>query len=163
MRLLTDAEVLAAFWDPSPFLDEEGRPSAYWEAHILERFKLPAPLPLAWDTARKVSTIGCHRLVAPELQRIFAKLHSQPKVWATINDYGGCYAWRTNRNNPKKRSRHCWAIAIDLDVQDNPNKDETPEVAPEVIAAFAAEGWAWGGNKKLFPTPDPMHFEKGVA
>lgn len=161
MRLLTDNEVIAAFGDPTKYLGADGAPDPMWRAAVLSGFALPARLPLSWDRTKFAKVITCHRDVVLELRRIFQAIYANPEAWASIGDYGGCYQWRTNRNNPKKRSRHCWGIAVDIDVADNPNGDSTPEVHPHIISCFAAEGWVWGGDPKLFPTRDAMHFERG--
>lgn len=161
LRRLSNTEVIAQFGDPTKYLTPTGDPDGVWKVAILGKFSLPAPLPLAWDAGIKAKTISCHRLVVDELRDIFVAIHANPAAWSAINDYGGCYNWRTNRNNPKALSRHCWGIAVDLDVKDNPNKGGI-NMHPFVVECFAAKGWIWGGDKRFFPTPDGMHFEKGA-
>jgi len=159
LRPLTDPEVVATYGDPSHFLGEDGNIDSAWKLAILDGFQLPAPLPLSWDRTKVARRVTCHRLVVKELSSIFAELYKDQEAWASINDYGGCYMWRTNRNNPKKRSRHCWGIAVDFDCADNENGDRTPEMHPRIIETFERAGWIWGGR---FPTPDGMHFERGL-
>jgi len=156
LRLMTDKEIIARYGNPFSYIDDHGSVSAGWGLSILESFQLPQPIPLSWGGVAK--RISCHKMVKPELEGVFKLLHSMPEVWATINDYGGCFSFRRNSNDKTKLSRHSWAIALDLDVKDNP--DGTPgETHPLIIQAFYDAGWLWGG---WFSNPDPMHFEKAV-
>ena len=68
--------------------------------------------------------------------------------------YAGCWTpRRINRN--ANLSRHSWGIAIDINVDfDEPGGGPIPSEG--VIAAFEANGFAWGGD---YPTPDNHHFE----
>jgi hypothetical protein len=157
LRLLTDAEVIATYGDPSKYIMPDGTIRELWRAAVLDSFALPKPLPLAWGGT--ASRISCNKKLRPELERIFVKLAAIPEAWGTINDYGGCYSWRRNVNDRRKLSRHSWGIAVDLDVADNPNGSRG-DVHPLVIQAFYDEGWLWGGW--FTSTPDPMHFEKAA-
>ena len=154
MRYLETPEVIAAFGDPEPFLLSDGTPGPGWEAEILSYITLPAPLPLAWDPERRVDRMRCHRRIAARLELALETIHTTPEVWATIDDFGGCYQWRAVRG-AKSLSRHCWGIAVDLDVRDNP-MGSMGKTHQFVRDAFAAQGFMWGG---LFERPDPMHFE----
>jgi hypothetical protein len=154
MRYLTDKEVVAAFGDPAPYLLEDGSPSSAWPLTTLTYIDLPAPLSLSWDTSKRVTRMRCHKRIAPRLKLVLDTIHTVPVVWASIDDFGGCYAWRPIRG-AKSLSRHCWGIAIDLDVRDNP-MGSMGKTHQFVRDAFAAQGFMWGG---LFTRPDPMHFE----
>lgn len=162
MRRLTDSEVLKQYGDPTKFLSSHGDADAMWKVAILGSFTLPAVLPLSWDHTLRAKTVSCHKLVVPELRDIFNAIYADMHAWASIGDYGGCYQWRPNRNNPKALSRHSWGLAVDIDVADNPNGKRQGNMHPFIIECFAAKGWVWGGDKRLFPTSDEMHFEKGV-
>lgn len=153
---LSDEQIVSIFGDFGPYLNEEGIPSIFWEELILIPILLPAPLPLSWDKSKLVSGIKCHKLIAPHLSKALTELYAIPEVWSTINDYGGCYNFRPQRKS-KKLSRHAWAIAIDLDVTDNPFS-KTPIVHPTIIKIFEDNGFLWGGN---FPISrrDGMHWE----
>lgn len=148
---------IEVFGDFHKFLNPDGVPTIFWEEEILTHILLPAPLPLAWNHSRTVSGISCHKLIAPFLSKALNDIHSMPEVWDTINDYGGCYTFRLQRKSSSSLSKHCWAIAIDLDVGDNPFSKE-PKVHPHVIECFENNGFIWGGN---FPIgrKDGMHFE----
>jgi len=150
-------EIITQYGDPFKYVDDSGSVSAAWGISILESFGLPKPLPLSWGG--EANRISCHRVVKPELESVFKKLAGLPNVWATINDYGGCYNFRRNVNNRSQLSRHCWGIAVDLDVKDNPNGSRG-QMHPLIIQAFYDVGWLWGG---WFSTPDPMHFERATS
>jgi hypothetical protein len=156
LKRLTDEEVIKYFGDYSRFLRDDGTVTYSWEIEILRTIPLPAPLPLSWNPNVKVNYIKCHRLIVPYLLAVFNELYSKPELWGTINDYGGCYMFRASRGT-KSPSRHCHAIAIDLDVCDNPFKKK-PNVHPGVIDVFAKHGFMWGGHFN-YKRIDGMHWE----
>jgi len=61
LRLLSDEEVVSQFGSPDRFITEDGHASAGWEGQTLDKFRLPAPLPLSWDKQRLVTHARCHR------------------------------------------------------------------------------------------------------
>lgn len=156
IRTLSVDEKIKYFGDYRPFCNEEGIPSIFWEEDILTTIALPAPLPLSYNKAKDVSNIRCHKKIAGFLLSALNEIYQDKEVWDTINDYGGCYNFRSQRKS-KTLSAHCWAIAIDLDVGDNPFS-ATPKVHPKVVDIFNNHGFIWGG---LFPKGriDGMHFE----
>ncbi len=156
MKPLSDAQVIAAFGDPRPFIRADGTVAFPWEEQILATAMLPAPLPLSWAPATKVTRFKAHRRVAPLLTATFAELHATADLWATINDFGGCYNFRAQRG-AKVLSRHSWGIAVDIDVTDNP-MGKPAHVDPRTVKIFEAHGFAWGGNFSGTRI-DPMHFE----
>jgi hypothetical protein len=163
LRRLTLAETLGVFGDPTPFLRDDGTVSPKWEQQIVAYATLPAPMPLSWNPAVKVTRCKCHRLLVGLLEQALAAIHADAEVWATVGDFGGCYEFRARRKaSPNesglgKLSMHAWAAAIDLDVCDNP-MGRAPNVHPRLPGIMAAHGFLWGGT---FPTRwrDPMHFE----
>lgn len=157
LRVLTDDELIGPFGDPKLLLREDGTVDPHWEMSIITRFPLPAALPLAGHPEKMVTRVRCHHRIASPLRAALDAIYAVPGLWATINDYGGCYEWRLQRL-AKKLSRHSWGIAIDLDCHDNPFGDATPQVNPDVIRIFDEYGFAWGGNFHGARV-DPMHFE----
>lgn len=157
MKVLTFEQKIEVFGDFRPHLNLEGLPEATWEEEILTYLNLPNPLPLAWDHDRAVSNIRCHYKIDKFLRQALSDLHSIPEVWATINDFGGVYAFRLQRRSNSNISSHAWAMAIDLDVGDNPF-GKMPKVHPTTVEIFHSNGFVWGGN---FPIgrKDGMHFE----
>ncbi|MBW3664098.1 MAG: M15 family metallopeptidase [Actinobacteria bacterium] len=69
--------------------------------------------------------------------------------------YGGCYHPRRISTTGARLSHHSWGIAIDINV-DLSHSDLGPSPHPDVIAAFEAHGFRWGGD---FIQPDNHHFE----
>lgn len=152
-------QLVAAFGDPRPFVREDGSVAPQWEKKILAVARLPAPLPLSWDRGRMVATFRCHRRLVPAFERALSRVHDDPAAWASIGDFGGCYAFRANRRNPRRLSAHAWGAAIDLDVADNQQGVE-PHMHPAVVLAFEEVGFVWGG-RFLGLSRDGMHFEFG--
>lgn len=158
MKVLTDEEVKKAFGDPEPYYHDDGNISPGWPNKILEYAKIPGRgLPLSWNKKIFVNRFRCHFLLVKTFTQIFTTLTEIPDAWATINDFGGCYEWRTQRRTKKSLSRHCWGIAIDLDACDNPFGRE-PNMHPRIIEVFREHGFVWGGT--FAPKRrDGMHFE----
>lgn len=154
---LTDAQVIATFGDPRPYIRPDGSIDDAWCTATMVYITLPAPMRSAWASGAAVTRLRAHRRIAPLLSAALAACHADAAAWATLGDVGGTFAWRPNRNNPRALSRHAWAIAIDIDVADNPNKAKVAKMDPRVIAAFRAQGFEWGGAWRT--TRDPMHFE----
>jgi len=150
-------EKIYYFGDYQPYLTSEGRITRAWELEILTLIDLPAPLPLSFNLDQKVTKISCHKKISIHLKNALDQLFALPNVWSTINNYGGCYNFRLQRKSKSELSAHCWGIAIDLDVTDNPF-GRCPQVDPMTIKIFRDNGFIWGG---LFRgnRVDGMHFE----
>ncbi len=131
---LTDAQVVAAFGDPAPYVRPDGSIDGIWETVILGTVELPAPLPLSWDRRHTVTRLRVHRRLVGAFTAAFSACHANPEAWASLGDVGGAYAWRPQRG-AKRLSRHGWAIAVDLDVADN-QLGGTATMRPVVITAF---------------------------
>ena len=148
--ILTDEEVIETFGDPLPFIRDDRHVSSEWERQILTPVTLPGLIPLSWRPELKVGLVRCHVKIALPVRAVFTALHDKG-LWPLLKDYGGCYAWRANVNNPLQLSRHCWGIAFDINVRDNLNHGP-PRQSPDLVAEFERHGFAW-----LYA--DPMHFE----
>jgi hypothetical protein len=153
---LRDAEVVKAFGDPGPYIMADGTVSPIWETRILTVIQLPATLPLSWAPPRQVTHVRCHARIAPFLEAAFQEVFTADQ-WQLLEDFGGCYAWRTIRRDPHHLSRHCWGIAVDLNVKKNP-QGSPPSMPAAVVGAFKAQGFEWGGLWAE-PRTDGMHFE----
>ena len=162
IRTLTQEELFTFYGDPSRYVREDGGVAPGWETEILSWCHLPAPLPLAWEMSRSVIKFRCHKRIALGLESVFRAIALVPEAWATLGDFGGCYAWRTQRGSRRKLSLHCWGLAVDSDVADNP-MGGPPRVHPVTLAAFEAGGFFWGGNFSDPKRKDPQHWEKGVT
>lgn len=157
--MLTQSQICNTFGDIHQYIRADGTISPKWESLILTTFDLPAPLPLAWNRAMKVQRVRCHKLVKPFFERALYAAYANPEIWATINDYGGFYMFRPQRNsNGKVLSTHSWGISLDIDCIDNPMGTSKPKVHPGLIKIFKAEGITYGG---LFKGKrcDPQHWE----
>lgn len=64
-----------------------------------------------------------------------------------VSIFGGVVQYRLMRGGTRL-SIHSYGAAIDLDPARNAMYDRTPRFAefPEVLKAFADEGWRWGGD-----------------
>lgn len=124
------------------------------------------------DRLEKVRFFGLrypfHEKAAEPLRRVVARLEPQvkenPKLLPFLKNIGGTWAWRTIKRS-KHLSAHSFGLAIDLNVdlshywrwtrRGEPLvwKNKVPQ---EIVDAFEAEGFIWGGRWKHF---DTMHFE----
>ena len=162
IRVLSEAEVIGAFKDPRSLMRTDGSVDPAWERDILAVVHLPAPLPYADGHGTMVRTVRVHERLFPIFLDLFADLYKSG-LWETIGAFGGCYCWRQQRR-ATKLSHHCWAIAIDMDVLDNPFMAVIPRVDARVKQVMARHGFVWGGATiwgGAFPWArrDPMHWE----
>ncbi len=109
-----------------------------------------------------------HEKAAPALERVVARLtplaEGNRKLKAFLTDIGGTWHWRTIKRS-RAMSSHAFGIAIDLNAElgdywrwtfrGKPMvwKNRVPQ---EIVDAFEAEGFIWGGRWKHY---DTMHFE----
>jgi len=157
LRPLTQDEIRANFGDPTYYLGADGRVLPQWEVLTLDARDLPAPLPLQMNRSVMVTRFRCHHLVADHLEAALREAHANPEIWATINDWAGCYNFRPNRKDPRKLSIHCWGLGPDMDVNDNPQGAE-PHVHPGLIEIMERHGFYWGGRFHGAAI-DGMHWE----
>jgi len=156
-RPLNQDEQIAAFGDPRPYMLADGGISPDWERSILGWADLPQPLPLSWKNTIRVKRFRCHILLSMPFTDALIRCNLNPGAWATVNDFGGCYNFRTNRRNNKSLSKHAWGTAIDIDVCDNP-QGRKPRIHPWIVESFEQHGFMWGGLFKG-KSKDGMHFE----
>jgi hypothetical protein len=111
---------------------------------------------------------GFHERAAPALERVIERLEPQvkknPKLIKFVTDIGGTFKWRKIARSTNL-STHAWGIAIDLNVErgyywrwqrpKHPLKWRNV-VPQEIVDAFEAEGFIWGGRWLHY---DTMHFE----
>lgn len=158
----TQANRNAFYGDPR---GANGRVDQKWETANITRVEFPWDCAvLAWDVNTRVKSCRVHRLCAESLKRVLdaiwiASGRSEAKIreWG-MHLYGGGYEFRPSRGGTKLSS-HAWGCAIDFDPARNAFKDTTPNFAniPQVVDAFRAEGWTWGGPWR--PNADGMHFQ----
>lgn len=109
-----------------------------------------------------------HEKAAPALARVNDRLmlatKENPKLLPFLTDIGGTWMWRRIMRS-KNLSTHAWGIAIDLNAdrgaywrwtrRGEPIRWQN-KVPQEVVDAFEAEGFIWGGRWVHY---DTMHFE----
>jgi hypothetical protein len=161
MNWPTQAEVLS---NKSVYGDPRGKNrsqmSPAWEkanlVYIIPPFRMTyAGMP--------VKRIRVHRHCAQSLLRVLNNLKAAAKGsqktldhWG-VSIFGGVVNYRLMRGGVQL-SIHSYGAAIDLDPARNGLGDQTPNFAnhPEVLKAFADEGWTWGGN---WSRKDGMHWQ----
>jgi hypothetical protein len=153
----TQSQVLAntsVYGDPRS--KDRTRMSPKWEAANIVRIVPPYRMTYAGMPVNR--GIRVHRHCAASLARILqalldaARRHepaNPQKVldhWG-VSIFGGVVDYRLMRGG-SVLSIHSYGAAIDLDPARNALHDTTPRFAnfPEVLAAFLAEGWRWGGD-----------------
>ncbi|MBI5518614.1 MAG: M15 family metallopeptidase [Desulfovibrio sp.] len=105
---------------------------------------------------------------ADALERVWKRLEPQMAAhpeWAkTLRPFGGAFCWRSIAATDRL-SAHSFGVAVDLNSHlpywlgmRNPEKVPAQVLAfpREIVAAFEAEGFIWGGKWAEF---DLMHFE----
>ena len=145
------------FGNPMDYVREDGSIRDEWEENILTRIDLPRPMPYCGDRTRLLTSTRCHKLIAPHLSTLLHALFKDQEVWATINDWGGCYNFRPMRRVPGSLSSHCWAISADADCADNPF-GKHPKVHQRLEPLLNAHGFLWGGGFSG-KRRDGMHWE----
>ena len=136
--------------------------SPKWESENLVRVK--PPFVIYYEGKQVKAGMLVHKKVADSLTRVLAAIWDKAgKSQKVIDDWGvskfaGAYTYKLMKSG-KALSMHSWGCALDLDPERNGYKDNTPNFAniPEVVAAFDAEGWVWGGRWK--DPCDGMHFQ----
>ncbi len=109
-----------------------------------------------------------HERAAEPLRRVVQRLQpaveANPKLLPFLRNIGGTWIWRTIKRSPHL-SGHAFGIAIDVNAERSHYwrwtfrgqpmiwKNRIPQ---EIVDAFEAEGFIWGGRWKHF---DTMHFE----
>jgi hypothetical protein len=166
MTRLTGQQLADAFGDPRPYMLANGTVAGSWERRIIGYAELPSPLPLSWDKTQSVKHFKCHRLLVPAFTAAMVDVYADQEVWATVNDFGGCYEFRVKRRpgvalaqlvGLDRLSTHAWGAGIDLDAIDNP-QHAAPKAHPRLPVIMAAHGFLWGGTF-AGDALDPMHWE----
>lgn len=107
---------------------------------------------------------GAAAALARVWRRIEAQLPAHPHWRSVLRPLGGALAWRRIAGT-QRLSMHSFGIALDLNphlpywrTESHPQTVPARRKAfpPEILAAFEAEGFLWGGKWAAF---DLMHFE----
>lgn len=143
------------FGDIRQFVGDDGRLSPGWADEYIARAALPFPIPLAWETAKNVTAIACHRLVVPLVEEVFREIAARG-LQRAVKSYGGGYAYRPKRG-ALKPSTHSWGIAFDLNPATNA-MGTAGDMDPRLVALLEGYGFLWGG-RWAGRSKDPMHFQ----
>lgn len=140
----------------------DGLENRKWVAENIVKVAAPWKLVTAWDF-RPVAAVRIHRRCADSLTRVFERIwvaagREQDRIheWG-MHLYAGGFNYRMMRGSTRL-SMHSWGCAVDFDSARNAFGDRTPNFAsiPQVLAAFDAEDWTWGGR---WHKPDGMHWQ----
>lgn len=112
--------------------------------------------------------VRVHRLVVPAFRAVVARLQpllqKKPALREFVTGLGGTFVWRPIAGT-QRRSAHSYGIAIDLNVKrshywrwrmNNAGMAWNNSYPQEIVDAFEAEGFIWGGRWYHY---DTMHFE----
>ena len=131
-----------------------GHSNPSWEAANLTHVSPPFRMTYA---GKPVLSVKIHRKCAASLQRVFAAIweaakHDQATIdrWG-VSIFGGSYNFRLMRGS-SHLSMHSYGCAIDLAPERFPMGRHDHTFVPQVIKAFADEGWENLPN-------DRMHFQ----
>ena len=120
------------------------------------------PFQMTFD-GRPIKGIQIHRKCADSLSRVLAAIwtasghnHAVIEDWG-VDRFGGSFNFRLMRGLGRL-SMHAYGCAIDIDPERNGLGVLRSHLrdCPQVLNAFAVEGWIWGGN---WSRPDGMHFQ----
>jgi hypothetical protein len=117
--------------------------------------RIPAPVKMFYD-GQLVSSLYVNKKCAASLSRALTEAYKVAP--ATVQDYYGIYNNRVMRGGSLP-SLHARGAAIDLDADDNGNRESWPVASTmplEVMECFAREGWISAG---AFWGRDAMHFQ----
>ena len=110
---------------------------------------------IATERVPLLGEVTCHVALFPQIRGAIAELVDRG-LEHTITSYSGCWAPRHILGDPRSGiSHHSWAIALDVNVPQNPFGAE-PNQDPRMVEVFERWGFIWGGD---FVQPDGMHFE----
>jgi hypothetical protein len=152
----------------APRLEQHGDPGRARVEALFDAVYLGAPggRPELARVALDGELVRVHRRVAPSLERVDealgAHIARNAGLRAFLHPLGGGHVDRRVRGETR-RSPHAWGIAVDIATAtaDYWRWDRGPlrwrnRVPEEIVQAFEAQGWIWGGRWAHY---DTMHFE----
>lgn len=155
---LVPGELNAFYGDPGPI---NGPADPAWEAANLIEVVPPWHMT---EGGAPVAGIRFHRKAAESLQRVLAAIwnaygQSQAAIEAAgLHKFDGSYNHRPVRGvTPERLSVHGYGAALDLNADGNPLGADQGTMPRNVVDAFHAEGWEWGGD--FTGRKDWMHFQ----
>lgn len=101
--------------------------------------------------------VSVHSKVADAFKRVNDKVMSLNLDYKFKRVETYCWRYMRGKEEERKLSKHSFAIAVDINPDENPfGTPLRTDIPDEVVLAFNEEGFIWGGSWK---TPDTMHFE----
>lgn len=100
----------------------------------------------------KLKAFWCHKAMHPFLSKALANLKAN-KLLSELKEFGGCHNVRATEGT-KYWSAHSWALAIDVNVNEN-GLGVQPKLSAKFVESFKSAGFGWGGEYKR---KDGMHF-----
>ncbi|MBI3561134.1 MAG: M15 family metallopeptidase [Gammaproteobacteria bacterium] len=100
----------------------------------------------------KLDKFWCHKAMHPFLSKAFENLKTN-NLLSELKEFGGYHNVRATRGT-NYWSAHSWALAIDINITENPLNAE-PKLSKKFVECFKNAGFGWGGDYKR---KDGMHF-----
>lgn len=148
-------DCVAFYGDPR---GRNGQVSVLWKLRNLTTVKPPFQM---YYAGKPVKTVTIHRKCAASLARVFDRIwiasgknQAQIDRWG-VSKFGGSFNFRLMRGS-QHISMHGFACAIDLAPDWFPMGKHDHTFVPQVLQAFAAEGWENLPN-------DRMHFQAALV
>lgn len=119
--------------------------------------QVPEDIAEQWiNSANRAPTrrIYCNRDMSGPLIRALGNVRDRGLIHE-LKTFDGCFNIRDVRGEPGRFSTHAYAMAIDINADENPLGSE-PKMSPELVACFTDEGFIYGGT---FKRKDGMHFQ----
>lgn len=138
----------------------------------LTKIRVSMRLSLSWKPDFYITQFTCHKIIAPHLVAIFAKISKLDptlihRFGCTI--FGGCYEFRAIRASNSKTnppfSTHAWGAAVDIDPEHNGLYTKAPQaLLSHADAAPIHYIWERHGFTNLGKHigRDFMHFEASL-
>ena len=123
-----------------------------FEARHIVLFNLPYPLRFE---GQEVKHARCHNLAVDNFIQAFRNI-DDAGFRDQFVEFDGIYNRRAIRGQASHPSLHSWGVAIDMGAS-NHRLGSAATWPKEILDAFAAAGFFWGGNFKA--RKDPMHFQ----
>lgn len=150
--MVTSNQCLRKYGDPA-LLSNQQKHLRVW----IVPEEIRASFSHVWNTALGAQGFPKKIYLNHDLQRpletalnrlIVSGLAKELKTW------DGCFVIRTKRGL-KSPSLHSWAIAIDVNAQEN-GLGKKPVLSADFVNCFTSSGFDWGG---VWSRPDGMHFQ----
>lgn len=104
-------------------------------------------------TGHPTTHIYCNKDMAPFLLQALQNVRDRGLLHE-LKTFDGCLMIRSVRGEPGKPSCHSYALAIDINSDEN-KLNQKPKMSYALVKCFTDVGFSWGGD---FHRKDGMHF-----